>query len=141
MQTYEEWTKAEESDDDLGFRLASLAPKSTGLPMIVWIEVKALTTAKSCSRSYSTYRSDRMPRMRFTNNTSDSLLPNSWLPISVEKRNPRILVSDYQLNISDSDLILLKKWIVRNCDTLTDYWNGKIDTVECCEKIKKNNNQ
>ena len=128
MQTYEEWKKAEESDDDLGFRLASLAPKSTGLPMIVWIEVKS-------------FGFDLKPRMRFTNKTTDSLLPNSWLPISVEKENPRILVSDYQLNISDSDLILLKKWIVRNCDTLTDYWNGKIDTVECCEKIKKNNNQ
>ena len=123
MQTYEEWKKAEESDDDLGFRLGSLAPKSTGLPMVVWIEVKALG-------------SDQTPRMRFTNTTGDSLLPYSWLPISVEKENPRILVKDYELNISDEDFELLKKWIIHNCDTLTDYWNGEIDTVECWENIK-----
>ena len=123
MQTYEEWKKAEESDDDLSFRLGSLAPKSTGLPMVVWIEVKALG-------------SDQTPRMRFTNTTGDSLLPDSWLPISVEKENPRILVEDYELNISDEDFEMLKKWIIHNCDTLTDYWNGEIDTVECWENIK-----
>ena len=136
MPTYEEWKKEQESDEDLGFRLSNLLPKRTGLPMTVWIEEKALPTAKSRSPSYSTYRSDRMPRMRFTNNTSDSLL-DSWLPISVEKRNPRILVKDYELNISDRDLILLKKWIVRNCDTLTDYWNSKIDTEECITNLVK----
>ena len=136
MQTYEEWKKEQESDEDLGFRLSNLLPKRTGLSMMVWIEEKALPTAKSRSQSCSTYRSDRMPRMRFTNNTSDSLL-DSWLPISVEKRNPRILVKDYELNISDKDFILLKKWIVRNCDTLTDYWNSKIDTEECITNLVK----
>ena len=135
MPTYEEWKKEQESDEDLGFRLSNLLPKRTGLPMTVWIEEKALPTANS-SRSCSTYRYDRMPKMRFINNTSDSLL-DSWLPISVEKENPRILVKDYELNISDKDFILLKKWIVRNCDTLTDYWNGEIDTVECFSKLQK----
>ena len=46
-------------------------------------------------------------------------------------------VKDYELNISDEDFELLKKWIVRNCDTLTDYWNSKIDTEECISKLKK----
>ena len=118
MQTYDEWKMEQEADDDVGFRLANLLPKRTGLPMMVWIEEKA-------------QGSDQTPRMRF-NNTVDS-----WLPISVEKANPRILVENYELNISDSDLMLLKKWIIYNCDTLTDYWNCKIDTAECITNLVK----
>lgn len=35
-----------------------------------------------------------------------------------------------KLKISREEFQALKKWIIEHKDTLTDYWNQKIDTVE-----------
>ncbi len=104
------------------FTLSSLSKKETNLPMVVWIEVK-------CSED-----DQRTPMIRFDNNTSDSLVPNELIPMSI-CGDPRILVTDFDLKISDADLGKLRLWIISHIDILLKHWHGEIDFVGCVRAI------
>lgn len=125
--TLEEW-KAEQEDDDFMFRLGSLSQHRTGLPTVVWIEVG--TGSEHVS-----------PRILFNNSTNSSLRPahglDALFPISLDRHNPQVLLTDTALNISPAELDMIRRWIMKNYNTLIAHWNGKIDSVEAMSQLQK----
>lgn len=125
--TLEEW-KLEQEDDDFMFRLGSLSQHRTGLPTVVWIEV-------------GTGSEHVLPRMLFSNTTDSSLWPadspDALIPMSLDRHNPQVLLTNTTLNISPPELDMIKRWIMRNYHTLMAHWNGEIDSVEAVSQLQK----
>lgn len=94
--------------------MSNFSKDDTSLPMIVWIQVKTTTQ-------------HNMPRMKFANNNSNSLLPKDLVPISISD-NPQILSKNTTLKISTSDFEKLRQWIIRNKEALLKVWNGELST-------------
>ena len=125
--TLEEW-KIEQEDDDFMFRLGNLSKHRTGLPTVVWIEVGMGSEHVS-------------PRMLF-NNSTDSILcpadgPDALIPVSLDRHNPQVLLTDTTLNLSPAELDMIKSWIMVNYHTLMAHWNGEIDSVEAMSRLQK----
>ena len=117
MQTFEAWEQEQAADDDVMSVLTSLSKGETGLPMVVWIEVKRVSERQT-------------PRMQFSNSGRDDLLPKSLVPISLDKERPQILVNGVKLNIPNKDLEDLKRWIKSNHEGLMKVWNGDISPFQ-----------
>lgn len=125
IMTQEEWQR-ELDDEDLDFRLSSLAPKSTRLPVIVWI------ASKSSEGNVT-------PRLLFSNSNNLASCTRgrgSLVPISLDACNPKLLLDDIQLNITPSEIEAIKSWIIRNYQTLMAHWCGEIDTCEAVMNLK-----
>ena len=117
MQTFEAWEQEQTVDDDAMSVLTSLSKSETGLPMVVWIEVKRVSERQT-------------PRMQFSNSGRDDLLPKSLVPISLDKERPQILVNGVKLNIPNKDLEDLKRWIKSNHEGLMKVWNGNLSPFQ-----------
>lgn len=109
-------------DDDFMFRLANLKQTRTGLPVVVWIEVKP-------SVGYE------IPQMLLQLQADTN--PDEWIPITLDSKNPRILQPEADHNISSALYEAIKCWIIKNYQTLMAYWNCEIDTVEAVAKLCK----
>ena len=108
-----------EMKDDLVL-YTNLSKKETGLPMVVWIQVK--NPLQNCA-----------PRMKFANNTSDSLVPDDLVPISISE-NPQIQ-DDTELKISRDDFEALRHWIILNRENLLQVWESKMDSQDFGRKM------
>lgn len=117
MQTFEAWEQEQAADDDVMSVLTSLSKGETGLPMVVWIEVKRPSEHQT-------------PRMQFSNSGRNGVLPNSLVPISLDKECPQILVNGVKLNIPNKDLEDLKRWIKSNHEGLMKVWNGNLSPFQ-----------
>ena len=122
MISLKEYLKNKNRADDYLFVMANIKKEKTNLPMIVWIQVK-----QSMKHNF--------PRMKFANNTSNSLVPIDLVPISISK-NPKILSKGTTLKISNSDFQQLRNWIIRNEENLLKVWNSEIDTGDFLELMK-----
>ena len=117
MQTFEAWEQEQTADDDAMFVQTSLSKGETGLPMVVWIEVKRASERQT-------------PRMQFSNSERNGLLPKSLVPISLDKEHPHIMVDGVKLNIPNKDLEDLKRWIKSNYEGLMKVWNGNLSPFQ-----------
>lgn len=108
-----------EMTDDLVL-YTNLSKKTTGLPMVVWIQVKS--PLQNCA-----------PSMKFANNTSDSLLPDDLVSISISE-NPQIQ-DDTELKISREDFEALRHWIIQNKESLLQVWESEIDSLDFGRKM------
>ena len=108
-----------EMTDDLVL-YTNLSKKTTGLPMVVWIQVKS--PLQNCA-----------PSMKFANNTSDSLLPDDLVSISISE-NPQIQ-DDTELKISRDDFEALRHWIIQNKESLLQVWESEIDSLDFGRKM------
>ena len=88
--------------------------------MIVWIQVKS--PLQNCA-----------PSMKFANNTSDSLLPDDLVSISISE-NPQIQ-DDTELKISRDDFEALRHWIIQNKESLLQVWESEIDSLDFGRKM------
>ena len=117
MQTFEAWEQEQAADDDAMSVLTSLSKGETGLPVVVWIEVKRVSERQT-------------PRMQFSNSGRDDLLPKSLVPISLDKERPQILVDGVKLDLPNKDLEDLKRWIKSNHEGLMKVWNGNLSPFQ-----------
>ena len=105
-------------DEDEFFDMANLPPDFTGLPMVVWVSERG--------RSRHDVRVKvsliRGPRARPDRMTSVSVRPN----IEVVAGPP----------LSADDLVLVRRWIELNRDTILDYWSGRIYTNELIARLQ-----
>ena len=109
---------------DLMTEMSNLSKKRTQLPMIIWVEAGIRNLKHN------------VPRMKFVNSTNDKLTDSDLIPISISKDNPEILVDGVKLKISNKDLDILKKWIIKNYDNLMDLWNLKKDIADFIDNIQ-----
>ncbi len=130
MLTLQQFRSDEEAlGQDLMFMLSCFGKNETHLPMTIWIEVKRSEDDR------------RTPMVRFADNTSGSFVydDDDVIPISISE-DPRILVTDFDLKISDSDLGKLRRWIIAHIDPLLRHWHGEIDTIGFYRKMIENSN-
>ena len=111
-----DWSVADEEDDP--FLMASLFPRSTGLPMAVWVNEKG--GARHDARlKVSTAGGERM-----------QLEGAAVVGIRPE---PRLIHGA----LPARDLKVVADWIRLNEAVLIDYWDSKADTVELIERLRR----
>jgi hypothetical protein len=98
------------------FEMASLFPKHTGLPFVVWISYKGGA------------RHDVLVKV------SRNAKANPTDMVSVGIR-PETHVIEGEMDSHEFDL--LKTWIKRNHATLIAYWEGDIDTQDALDAMTK----
>ena len=96
--------------------MARFSKETSKLPMAVWFDPNDGTNTGQ----------HNLPRLKFQDNTSDRLNPSHLVPMSIDPKNPIILVKNYRTNLPSKDIKKLKQWIVQNYGILLKYWNGEI---------------
>lgn len=115
MKSFDEST--EQYPDDYICEMTNLSKAETNLPMVVWIE----------SNTRDTHHNT--PRLKFANSYSNKQKEGDLIPISIE-REPKILIKNPELKISQSDLNILIEWIKRHYDDLIKVWNQDISPMQ-----------
>lgn len=124
--TIEQWHK-EQKDEDFGFRLASVSPSKTGLPVVAWMEI-------------GTDDERTLPRVSFSKPNGNNLLPDELIPFSIDAKNPGILLEGVTVNLTPKELDAIKKWIVKNNHILISHWNGEISSCEATVRLINQSN-
>lgn len=138
VQNFSEFLAGEElsekmkvSDDmDMLMEMANLSKRSTGLDVIIWLQINNPQNAGK----------HNMPRIKFQNNTSDKGQLDEGIPMSISD-TPEILLKSDKLNtvkLDSKQVNAIKSWVKRNKDLLIGYWNGELTTDELVDKIKGN---
>lgn len=115
--------------DEMLLEMANISQSTTGLDVIVWVQT---------NNTQSTGQHN-LPRIKFQNNTATKVQINELIPISISD-DPKILLKKDELNkikISKAQINRVIQWIVKNKETLIDYWNEKTTTDELFQKLKK----
>ena len=107
MKTSRELVTAPEAE--ALFEMASLSPKRTGLPFVVWISPKVGSSHDPCVKV------SKGPKVHLS----------EFITVSV-RPDVRVLGGE----MSARDLRLLRKWIELNRDVLVKYWDGEIEYTE-----------
>ncbi len=103
--------------DDL-FEMANLFPRTTGLPMTVWVSPRGRARHDARVKVCLAHG----PRMDVTNTAVVGLRPQ-----------PRLLRG----RLPAPELDVVARWITLNEAVLLDFWNGAIDTVELASRLRK----
>ncbi|HLH03900.1 MAG TPA: DUF4160 domain-containing protein [Bryobacteraceae bacterium] len=106
---------AAESAADDQFHMANLFPKHTGLPFVVWISE----------------RGNARHDIRVKVAPGPKALPEEMTSVGLR---PDVHVIQGQL--SSEHLAQLKRWIELNRQTLLQYWNSEIDTVDALAALQ-----
>ena len=109
------------SMDDLDtdfFLMANLRPKTTGLPMVVWVSERGNA------------RHD--VRVKVALQHGDRIDPSHTAVFGV-RPNPGLISG----SLSASDRRALSDWIKLNEAALVEYWEGVIDTGELLGRLKR----
>jgi len=102
---------------DEQYELANLFPRTTGLPMTVWVSPRR--RARHDARIKVSLSPARMD-IRYT-------------AVVGIRPSPRLI----QGRLAPADLALVSRWITLNEDTLIDFWNETIDSVELGGRLQK----
>ena len=104
-------------ENDL-FDMANLYPRTTGLPMTVWVSPRGLA------------RHDVRVKANLTH--GDRMDAGNTAVIGV-RPSPRVIAGQ----LSPSDERAISDWITLNEAVIVAYWNGAIDTVELAARLKR----
>ena len=106
-----------EADDDEGmFEMANLYPRTTGLPMTVWVS----------PRGNARYDA----RVKVSRGAGDRMVLEDAAVIGI-----RPLPSVIEGELGAAELAAVARWIELNREVLLDYWNGAADTAELIGRL------
>jgi hypothetical protein len=108
--------RPDQEQDDL-YAMASLFPRTTGLPMTVWVSPRG--RARHAARIKVSLSPDRMDI--------------GHTAVVGIRSSPRLI----QGTLVPADLDLVSQWIRVNEDVLMDFWNETIDSTELASRLKK----
>jgi hypothetical protein len=103
--------------DDL-FEMASLFPRTTGLPMTVWVSPRANA------------RHDVRVKVNVAH--GDRMSPANTTVVGV-RSSPHVIAG--RLSLDDQRAIF--EWAPLNTAALVAYWEGQIDTIELGQRLKQ----
>lgn len=116
----EDWLRAGPplvEDEDFGFRMANLYPRTTGLPMTVWVGPRAGARhdvrVKVCMAHGNVMHVDRLAT------------------VAVRPR-PTLLHGE----LSKTDFDYVARWIRLNEQAILAHWDGETDGAEFIEALK-----
>lgn len=99
------------------YEMANLFPKHTGLPFVVWVSIQG------GARHDVRVKVSPGPKAQAANLISVGIRPN-------------IHVIEDTGEMSAADFNLLTHWIEVNRETIIQYWNGEIDTIDLAAAIR-----
>jgi hypothetical protein len=100
------------------FEMADLFPRTTGLPMTVWVSPRGPAQHDARIKVCLTPG----PRMDATDTAVVGIRPR-----------PRLIKG----RLPGPDFELVVQWITLNEAVLLDFWNGAIDTIELAGRLRK----
>ena len=107
-----------ERDADELFEMANLFPRTTGLPMTVWISP----------------RGDARLDVRVKVNMTDGDQRNIGNTAVVGVRpTPHVIAGQ----LSPDDQRVVFEWVSLNAAAIVEYWDGRIDTVQLGQALKR----
>ncbi len=108
--------RRDQAADDL-YEMANLFPRTTGLPMAVWVSPRGRA------------RHDARIKVSLTPGRIDI----GHTAVVGIRPSPRLIEG----KLAPADLELVSQWIRENEDALIDFWNETIDSVELGARLKK----
>ena len=102
--------------DDL-FEMANLFPRTTGLPMTVWVSPRGNA------------RHD--VRVKVNMSHGNQMSPANTAVVGV-RPSPRVIAG----HLSPDDRRAVFEWVSLNTAPLAAYWEGQIDTIELGQRLK-----
>jgi hypothetical protein len=107
-----------EPESDELFEMANLFPRTTGLPMTVWVSPRGNA------------RHDVRVKVNMTHGNQVTISN----PALVRVR-PTLQVIMGQLSSNDEQAVF--EWVSLNADALVEYWEGRIDTIQLGQTLKR----
>ena len=97
--------------------MANLFPNETGLPMTVWVSPRGNA------------RHDVRIKVNITH--GNQMIISNTAVVAV-RPTPRLIAG----RLSPDDAQSVFEWVKLNTDTLVDYWNGQIGTIQMARMLK-----
>ena len=107
-----------ERDADELFEMANLFPRTTGLPMTVWVSPRGNA------------RHDVRVKINMTH--GDQMNIANTAVVSV-RPTPHVIAG----HVSPDDERVVFEWVSLNATALVAYWDGRIDTIELGQLLKR----
>jgi hypothetical protein len=107
-----------EPDTDELFEMANLFPRTTGLPMTVWVSPRG---------------SARQDVQIKVNRTHGNQMTVSNTAVVGVRPTPHLIAGQF----SPDDQRAVFGWVSLNADALVAYWEGRIDTVQLGQALKR----
>jgi hypothetical protein len=105
-------------DDIRLWEMSNFRPKSTGLPMVIWLNFKS-------------GREKHGPRLKVSPSHGDTAQISNWQTVTISD-DPKLIG-----NLSIKDFKLVKQFILNNKDLLIKFWNDEIDISDFIKLMKK----
>ena len=106
-----------EREEDALYEMANLFPRTTGLPLAVWVSPRGRA------------RHDARIKVSLTPGRMDI---GHTAVVSI-RPSPRLIAGNLPL----ADLELVSRWVQLNEEALIDFWNETIDSVELGGRLQK----
>jgi hypothetical protein len=110
--------RGSKSETDELFEMANLFPRTTGLPMTVWVSPRGNA------------RHDVRVKVNMTHGNQMTVSNTAVVGV---RPTPHIIAG--QLSPDDQRAVL--EWVSLNADALVAYWEGRIDTVQLGQALKR----
>jgi hypothetical protein len=107
-----------EHDADELFEMANLSPRTTGLPMTVWVSPRG--------------NARRDVRVKVNTTHGDQLNIGNTAVVGV-RPNPHVVAG----RLLPDDERVVFEWVLLNTAALVEYWDGRIDTIELAQLLRR----
>ena len=106
------------SDADELFEMANLFPRTTGLPMTVWVSPRGNA------------RHDVRIKVNMTHGDQMNIANTAVVGV---RPSPRVIAG----SLSPDDQRAVFEWVALNTAAIVEYWDGRIDTIELGRLLKR----
>jgi hypothetical protein len=117
MQEEQAGFAAPSAEDDL-YEMTNIYPRTSGLPMTVWISPRG--------------RARHDARVKVCRVAGNRMIPEDTAVVSV--RPEPVLVEG---ELDAAALRAVQAWIALNQDVLIDFWNGETDGIELAQRLRR----
>ena len=107
-----------ERDADELFEMANLFPRTTGLPMTVWISPRGNA------------RHDVRVKVNVTHGDQMNIANTAVVGV---RPTPHVIAG--HLSLDDERVVF--EWISLNAAAIVEYWDGRIDTIELGQLLRR----
>jgi len=110
--------KVREPDTDELFEMANLFPRTTGLPMTIWVSPRGNA------------RHDVRVKVNIIHGDEMNIASTAVVGV---RPTPHIIAG----RLSSDDQRVVFEWISLNTAAIIEYWDGRIDTIELGQLLKR----
>ena len=110
--------KVREPDTDELFEMANLVPRTTGLPMTIWVSPRGNA------------RHDVRVKVNIIHGDQMNIANTAVVGV---RPTPHIIAG----RLSSDDQRVVFEWISLNTAAIIEYWDGRIDTIELGQLLKR----